>query len=104
MLGFNVGQIGDPSVEGDEALTLQLMLLDRGIDLPQFGADGFAGDETRRGLAGFQNRHGIDEPGVVGPRTYAAFNRPANGGLSEAQVKDLANQQIAGSVLSPPDG
>jgi peptidoglycan hydrolase-like protein with peptidoglycan-binding domain len=78
ILGFNIGAVGEPSVAGDRAKALQLMLIDRGYQLPRFGADGRAGDETRKALRRFKADNNLAEElegltGVVGPHTYAAL-------------------------------
>lgn len=83
LLGFDIGKHGDPSVTGDRALALQLMLLDRGMDLPQWGADGAAGDETRDALHRFKVREGVSADlsagsGIVGPHTYRALYAPSD--------------------------
>lgn len=81
MLGFDIGRLGEPSVEGTRAKALQLLLLDRGLDLPEHGADGHAGDETRVALRRFKELEGLnkelaDSDGLVGPHTYAALFKP----------------------------
>lgn len=98
MLGFNIGPKGAPSVQGQEAETLQLMLLAFGEALPKFGADGFAGDETRTALASFQSKRDITgEDGAVGPQTYTAFHQPSTSvDLSDyAKKADVAKWQKA---------
>ena len=85
LLGFNIGPLGEDSVggavgdpTGDRAETLQLGLLRRGEALPLYGADRWAGDETRKALASFQAKRSISgENGVVGPKTYDAWHAPA---------------------------
>lgn len=80
MLGFNIGPMGADSIRNDRALTLQLMLLDRGQELPEWGADGAAGDETRTAYAAWQQAEGITgEDGVVGPKSYASLFAPKRG-------------------------
>jgi hypothetical protein len=86
MLGLTIGPIGADSVKGLGVKALQLMLLDRGEKLPQWGADGAAGDETRHALRAFQGKNGMTtghaeyKGGVVGDDTYAMLNKP--GGAS----------------------
>ena len=92
MLGFTIGKLGAPSVGGpagdpigDQAQALQLALLKRGEKLPQFGADRFAGDETRNALRSFQSKNAIATThseyttGTVGPNTHAALYAVAGG-------------------------
>lgn len=81
ILGFDIGAIGSPSVRGDRAKALQLMLIDRGYQLPRFGPDGRAGDETREALRRFKVDNNLGEEldgltGVVGPHTFAALFKP----------------------------
>ncbi len=74
LLDFDIGAVGAPSVKGSAALALQLMLLSAGEVLPQFGADGSAGDETRAALKSYQSKRGIsNEPHIVAGKTYAAL-------------------------------
>lgn len=82
LLGFNIGPMGAASVggpvgdpTGDKAQSLQEGLMLRGYDLPQFGADRFAGDETRTAFAAWQNDKGITgEGGVMGPVSDAHWS------------------------------
>lgn len=81
MLEFSIGALGSPAVTGSQAKALQLLLLDRGETLAQFGADGAAGDETRHALHSFQTdrgmvpTHGEYQTGTVGPYTYTWLMR-----------------------------
>lgn len=82
MLGFDIGTAGEPAVKGARAKALQLMLLDRGMKLPQHGADGAAGDETRKALHDWKVREGITAAtsageGKIGPAEYAVLFSPA---------------------------
>lgn len=99
MLGFNVGPMGASSIKGQEAEALQHLLLIHGEKLPKFGADGFAGDETREALKSFQSKHRINEKGVVGPATYAQFHKPGAGG----SVRDITARQQAAEAKAKAD-
>lgn len=86
MLGLTIGPLEADSVKGQGVTALQLMLLARGEKLPQFGADGAAGDETRHALRSFQGKNGMGtghaeyKGGIVGDHTYAMFNKPGEPG------------------------
>lgn len=117
MLGFTIGKLKDPSVGGsvgdpvgDQAQALQLALIKRGEKLPQFGADRFAGDETRNALRSFQSKNGISTThpeymtGTVGPHTHASLYAVAGagGGISaadvDAKVATHAKQKASATV------
>lgn len=82
LLGFNIGPMGASSVggpegdpTGDKAESLQRGLLLRGYELPVWGADRQAGDETRTAFAAWQAANGIGagEAGVMGPHSDAVW-------------------------------
>ena len=101
MLGFTIGPLESDSVGGDQALALQLLLLDRGEKLPQWGADGVAGDETRHALRSFQSKRGMVtghpefKGGIVGPYTYTWLQR----GTTASVIDQVAREAAAAARL-----
>lgn len=57
---------------GHGVKAMQTLLLSRGYELPEWGADGEWGDETATALAEFHEDHGITEDGC-GPETWEAL-------------------------------
>jgi hypothetical protein len=118
MLGFTIGKLKEDSVGGpigdpvgDQAQALQLALVKRGESLPQWGADRFAGDETRNALRSFQGKNGISSThpeyttGTIGPYTHASLYAvvgSASTGVTTAQltkaVSDHAKVKAGGTV------
>ncbi|QBR91824.1 phage tail tip lysozyme [Nocardioides euryhalodurans] len=56
---------------GDDVRELQQLLVDRGFDSGQI--DGIFGDQTEQAVVSFQASCGLDQDGVVGPRTWGAL-------------------------------
>ncbi len=68
---------------GDSGTAVSLMqqaLIDAGFPLPQFGADGIFGNETRGALMDFQRSSSLSADGVLGPNTMSALNALYTGG------------------------
>lgn len=63
-------QVGD---SGPPVQALQERLLELGYELPQFGADGEFGSETKSALQTFQLEHGLASAGVLDDATAAAL-------------------------------
>lgn len=68
--------------EGDKNAsveTLQENLIKLGFKLPQYGADGDYGEETKNAVIAFQKKYGLEVDGVAGPQTLgkiAALLKP----------------------------
>ncbi len=60
--------------KGPDVVILQLALLDAGHALPRFGADGDFGSETRNAVIEFQRAQGLQDDGIVGPRTMEVLD------------------------------
>jgi peptidoglycan hydrolase-like protein with peptidoglycan-binding domain len=54
----------------DEVKALQALLLARGFPVE---VDGFFGNGTQAAVEDFQRAHGLEDDGIVGPRTWAAL-------------------------------
>ena len=61
--------------EGEDVRQLQEDLIRLGYDCGRWGADGDIGDGTELAVKAFQRDHGLDDDGVVGPRTIAALEK-----------------------------
>ncbi len=59
---------------------IQQALIDAGFSLPEHGADGIFGSETRQALMEFQRASSLHVDGVVGPATMSALNALFTGG------------------------
>lgn len=58
---------------GEEVRALQILLIGRGYDVGDTGADGVFGDDTRRAVEALQRDHGLDEDGIAGKDTMTVL-------------------------------
>lgn len=65
---------------GPAVTTIQQALIDAGFPLPQFGADGNFGRETRSALQDFQRASGLVPDGILGSGTMSALDALFSGG------------------------
>lgn len=65
-----------PRMNGADVVYLQNRLLDLGYQLPNYGADGWFGEETDVAVREFQSRNALVVDGIVGPITWACINNP----------------------------
>jgi peptidoglycan hydrolase-like protein with peptidoglycan-binding domain len=65
---------------GPAVASIQQALIDAGFPLPQFGADGSFGRETRSALQDFQRASGLVPDGIVGSGTMSALDALFSGG------------------------
>lgn len=79
----------------------QQLLLDRGYKLPKYGADGDYGSETVAAVKAFQKDWGLDQDGIVGPKTWEILLAPAEKqkrykvtvtGLTKSQAEELTGK------------
>ena len=59
--------------KGGDVRTLQLILMQLGYDLPEYGADGEYGTETAAAVRAFQVMNGLMIDGIYGAKTHAAL-------------------------------
>lgn len=89
--------------EGDAVVTLQQRLMNHGIQLRKYGADGDFGNETLIAVKQFQGLNGLKVDGIVGAATWSALlqnedvDTPVEytvsiHGLSEDDAKALLSQ------------
>lgn len=89
--------------KGEAVKKLQQMLLDRGYQLPRYGADGDYGNETVAAVKAFQKDNGLKVDGIAGPDTQKALEsgqgqqkvktyRVTVRGLTETQAKELTGK------------
>jgi len=65
---------------GDAVTKIQQALIDAGFPLPQFGADGSFGNETKSALKDFQRASSLVDDGIVGRSTMSALDALFSGG------------------------
>lgn len=91
--------------KGPYVTLAQTELMNRGYQLPKFGADGDFGSETLNAVKQFQRDNGLDPDGVIGPHTWEALQgKPAalytvtiphlTKGVAESLVK-----QYSGAIM-----
>ena len=74
---------------------IQRALLRVGVALPQFGADGQFGNETRAAVRHFQSRAGLTVDGVVGPDTLGTLDRDSRaGGMSVESATPARDDRV----------
>lgn len=72
---FDNQAIMEMNATGPEVRRLQQMLIDLGVSLPSFGADGRFGTETQNAVKEYQRRKGLVPDGRVGFRTIEAIDQ-----------------------------
>ena len=60
-------------MEGSDVKALQEALMKQGYELPDYGADGEFGSETKDALMDFQRDEGLDVDGEYGEKSHAAL-------------------------------
>ena len=65
---------------GDAVTLIQQALIDAGFPLPQFGADGIFGAETRSALQDFQRASSLTADGILGQNTMSSLDALFSGG------------------------
>lgn len=56
---------------GDSVKALQVLLIGYGFSCGEWGADGDFGSATKDAVVKFQRKTGLDDDGIVGPKTWA---------------------------------
>lgn len=69
--------------KGQYVMEAQMLLVQRGYQLPKYGCDGDFGSETLEAVKAFQKENGLKADGVVGPKTWEAL---LNGGGQREQL------------------
>ncbi|MDN3670812.1 DUF4157 domain-containing protein [Echinicola jeungdonensis] len=59
---------------GESVRKIQAALMEIGYDLPEFGADGIFGSETKSAVTAFQNEFSLAVDGIVGPETMGTLD------------------------------
>jgi peptidoglycan hydrolase-like protein with peptidoglycan-binding domain len=77
---FDNERILQTGSNGAAVTLIQQALIDAGFPLPQFGADGSFGTETRNALKDFQRSSALVDDGKVGPATMSALDSLFSGG------------------------
>ena len=82
----------EKGASGADVKAMQEMLLQLGYDLPQYGADGDFGSETRNALEAFQRDEGLEDDGKYDEKTHAALMN-AVGDVPEQAEEDAPAQK-----------
>ena len=61
--------------KGEYVKLLQKKLIEQGYALPKYGNDGDFGSETESAVKAFQRDHGLTADGIVGKKTWEAFDQ-----------------------------
>ena len=88
---------------GEYVTLLQTMLLNKGYQLPKYGADGSFGSETETALKLFQGDHRLATDGVCGRLTWEALEKQEDAGLYTVHIPHLPAYK-ADALLSSYDG
>jgi N-acetylmuramoyl-L-alanine amidase len=64
--------------EGETVKKVQQLLIDAGMDLSEYGADGIYGMETTQAVRFFQAKYGLKVDGIVGPITLGKLRQVTN--------------------------
>lgn len=62
--------------KGNLVRIAQEKLIIKGYKLPKFGVDSDFGSETEEVVKQFQRHNGLDDDGIIGPKTWAKLNDP----------------------------
>jgi peptidoglycan hydrolase-like protein with peptidoglycan-binding domain len=96
---------------GAAVTSIQQALIDAGFPLPQFGADGAFGTETRNAVMDFQRASSLVEDGRVGPATMSALDALYSGGapalppaIPVTPPPTTAPTVTSETLLNAPDG
>ena len=57
--------------KGKSVRALQILLIGNGCSCGSYGADGDFGSATKAAVVKYQNQNGLEDDGVVGPKTWA---------------------------------
>lgn len=89
--------------KGEYVTLLQTMLLNKGYQLPKFGADGSFGAETETALKLFQGDHRLATDGVCGRLTWEALEQQDNIRLYSVTIPHLPAYK-ADALIASYDG
>ncbi|WP_270180611.1 peptidoglycan-binding domain-containing protein [Alkalihalobacillus sp. CinArs1] len=79
---------------GDEVKRIQNYLINAGMNLQEYGADGIFGRETELAVKKFQRLYGLSEDGIVGPITLAALKKAPKRPSSQAPVRPYPGHYV----------
>ena len=89
----------------------QRLLLEKGYSLPKYGADGDYGAETVAAVKAFQKENGLQQDGIIGPRTWEKLKgtsaaaptyktyRVIVSGLTGNEAKNLSGMYPGKSIM-----
>lgn len=79
---------------GDEVKRIQNYLIDAGMNLQEYGADGIFGRETEEAVKKFQRLYGLSEDGIVGPITLAALKKARTTPVNSTPVRPYPGHYV----------
>lgn len=95
---------------GEYVKLLQTELLQRGYELPKYGADGDYGAETVKAVKQFQQDNGLTADGICGPKTWEALEKDISRTLYTVSIPHLPQpkaqalvNQYAGATMRAED-
>lgn len=80
--------------KGDPVTRIQQALVDLGYDLPEYGADGIYGGETKAAVRAFQSDNDAQKDGIVGQETMGFLDRLAGGGGEKPKPSQPEESEI----------
>ena len=84
--------------KGEYVKLLQKKLIEQGYALPKYGTDGDFGSETESAVKAFQRDHGLTADGIVGKKTWEAFDKKVQKytatvtGLTKAKADEIVSK------------
>ena len=81
----------------------QELLMQRGYELPKYGADGQFGNETLKAVKAFQQDHGLTADGVIGADTWTALEGTEPTKYYTVTVPHLTLKQAEGIIAQYPE-
>lgn len=97
----NYGDLLKIGSKGERVRELQSLLISKGYNLGEYGADGSFGQATYDAVVKFQGDHGLSQDGIVGPATWNALNNSSNwdtsvkGGSSVSKFIEVAKEELS---------
>lgn len=79
--------------KGEYVQLLQTKLMMLGYDLGSYGVDGDFGTKTQAAVKAFQKDRGLSADGIVGAKTWAELEKPAEAAMYTVTIKGLTAEK-----------